>query len=84
MKIWPACSKSTSISPYTKDDYDRQFTIRVPENLAKLDRVEKIFTYKVPDTPEILLVTFDLARNRLKSAAEKFGDYISPFDLIEK
>jgi len=70
--------------PYTKDDYVRQFTVRVPENLAKLDRVEEIFTYKVPDTPEILLFTFDLARNRLKSAAQQFGDYISPFDLIEK
>jgi phosphoenolpyruvate carboxykinase (GTP) len=70
--------------PYTRDDYVRQFTVRVPENLSKLDRVEEIFTYKVPDTPEILLITFDLARTRLKAAAEQFGDYISPFDLIEK
>jgi len=69
---------------YTREDYIRQFTIRVPENLAKLDRVEQVFTYRVPDMPEILLITFDLARTRLKAAAEKFGDYISPFDLLEK
>ena len=28
---------------YTKDDYESQFTIRIPENLAKLDRVEKVY-----------------------------------------
>jgi phosphoenolpyruvate carboxykinase (GTP) len=68
---------------YSRDNYIRQFTIRVPENLAKLDRVEKVFTYKVPDTPDILLITFDLARHRLRAAAEKYGDYISPFDLAQ-
>ncbi|MHC4741634.1 MAG: phosphoenolpyruvate carboxykinase (GTP) [Planctomycetota bacterium] len=66
---------------YTQDDYVRQFTYRVPENLAKLDRVEKIYREKVADTPEILYQTFDAARERLKAAAEKYGDNISPLDL---
>jgi phosphoenolpyruvate carboxykinase (GTP) len=66
---------------YTKDDYVRQFTFRIPENFAKLDRVEKIYIQKVPDTPSILFDTFAEVRKRLKSAAEKHGDYISPFDL---
>jgi len=66
---------------YTRDDYVRQFTIRIPENLAKLDRVEKIYKQKVPDTPKILFNTFAEVRNRLKSAADKHSDYISPFDL---
>ncbi len=66
---------------YTQDDYVRQFTIRIPENLAKLDRVEKIYKQKVSDTPKILFDTFAEVRNRLKSAADKHGDYISPFDL---
>jgi phosphoenolpyruvate carboxykinase (GTP) len=69
---------------FTRDDYVRQFTVRVDENLAKLDRVEKVFTYKVPDAPEIIFITFDMARNRLREAAEKFGNYISPFDLAGK
>ncbi|MBN2020910.1 MAG: phosphoenolpyruvate carboxykinase (GTP) [Sedimentisphaerales bacterium] len=69
---------------YTKDDYVRQFTVRVPENLEKLDRVEKVFTYQVPDTPEIIFITFDIARTRLKDAAQKLGEYISPFDLPGK
>jgi len=66
---------------YTKDDYVRQFTIRIPENLAKLDRVEKIYKEKVSDTPNILFDTFGKVRKRFKAAQEKHGDYISPFDL---
>jgi len=66
---------------YATDDYVNQFTIRIPENLAKLDRVEKIYREKVADAPQILYDTFDLARKRLHDARDKHGDYISPFDL---
>ncbi len=66
---------------YTEADYVRQFTIRIPENLAKLDRVEKIYKEKVPDTPQIVFDTFAEVRERLKKAGGKDGDYISPFDL---
>jgi len=66
---------------YTKDDYERQFTIRIPENLAKFDRVEKVYREKVSDTPQILYDTFAKVRDRLKAAGEKHGDIISPFDI---
>ncbi len=69
---------------YTKDDYIQQFTIRIPENIAKLGRVENIYKEKVPDTPQILYDTFDKVRKRLKAAQDKHGDCISPFDLIVK
>jgi len=65
---------------YSRADYVRQFTIRIPENLAKLDRVEKIYREKVSDTPRILFDTFAEVRKRLKTAGNKHGDYISPFD----
>jgi len=67
---------------YSQTDYVQQFIIRIPENLAKLDRVEKIYREKVIDTPGILFETFDRVRKRLKEAGDKHGDYISPFDLI--
>jgi len=67
---------------YTQADYTRQFTFRIPENLAKLDRVEKIYKEKVSDTPQILFDTFAEVRKRLKAAGDKHGDYISPFDLM--
>jgi phosphoenolpyruvate carboxykinase (GTP) len=69
---------------YTKDDYVEQFTIRIPENLAKLDRVEKIYREKVADTPQILYNIFEDVRKRLKDAQAKHGLYISPFDLKAK
>ncbi len=69
---------------YTKDDYIEQFTIRIPENLAKLDRVEKVYREKVADTPRILYDIFDDVRKRLKDAQAKHGVYISPFDLSKK
>ena len=67
---------------YSRDDYIRQFTIRIPENLAKFDRVEKIYKEKVSDTPQILLETFLEVRSRLKAAADKHGNAISPFDWV--
>jgi len=67
---------------YKKNDYERQFTIRIPENLAKLDRVEKVYRDKVSDTPQILYDTFDKVRDRLKAAGDKHGDIISPLDLL--
>ncbi|UCC22347.1 MAG: phosphoenolpyruvate carboxykinase (GTP) [Planctomycetota bacterium] len=69
---------------YSQPDYVEQFTIRIPENLAKLDRVEKIYKDKVPDTPQILYDTFSDVCKRLKAAQDKHGDYVSPFDLIAK
>jgi len=66
---------------YSQADYGQQFTIRILKNLTKLDRVEKIYKEKVPDTPQILFDTFAEARKRLKTAQDKHGDYISPFDL---
>lgn len=66
---------------YTKANYEQQFTYRIVENLAKLDRVEKIYRDRAPDTPQTLYDTFNLVRDRLKAAGEKYGNVISPFDL---
>jgi phosphoenolpyruvate carboxykinase (GTP) len=66
---------------YSKDAYIEQFTIRVPENLAKLDRVGAIYTDKVPDTPRIVFDMFAQVRGRLEAAKDKYGEYISPFKL---
>ncbi len=69
---------------YKKADYVQQFTIRIPENLAKIERVEKVYQEKVSDTPQIVFDTFEEHRKRLKAAQAKYGDNISPFDLAGK
>ena len=66
---------------YTKEDYVNQFTIRVPENLAKIERVEKYHRENVPGSPQAVYDTLEATKKRLNEARGKYGDYISPFDL---
>jgi len=66
---------------YAKDDYVKQFTIRVPENLSKIDRVERYHQENVPNSPQKVYDTLKATRNRLKEAQDKHGDYISPLVL---
>jgi len=63
---------------YTIEDYRRQFTLRIPENLAKLDRVERFHRENVPDAPAKLFEVFAEQRARLEEARAKFGDYVAP------
>ena len=63
---------------YSKEDYSKQFTIRVPENLAKIERVQRFYQENVVDTPIELFEILDQQRKRLIKARDKFGDYISP------
>ena len=65
---------------YAEEDYVRQFTIRIPENLAKLDRIEKIYR-DVADTPQIVFDTLAGQRLRLLDLQAAKGDYPSPLDL---
>ncbi|GAB6135797.1 phosphoenolpyruvate carboxykinase (GTP) [Thermococcus prieurii] len=66
---------------YSREAYEKQFTIRVPELLAKIERIEKIYREKVKEVPEELFRVLEEERKRLLEAREKYGDYISPFAL---
>ena len=63
---------------YVKEDYVEQFIIRVPENLAKIERVQRFYQENVSDTPAELFEILDQQHRRLVEARETFGDYISP------
>jgi phosphoenolpyruvate carboxykinase (GTP) len=69
---------------YSSKQYVEQFTIRTPQLLAKLDRVENVYRTQVPDTPPVVFEVFAEHRARLQAAQKKHGDYISPFDLPPK
>ncbi len=63
--------------PYTQEAYDEQFTLRIPERLAKLDRVEK--TYRgMEHVPQRLYDVLGMQRARLRETRSKFGDYVKP------
>jgi len=63
---------------YAKEDYIKQFTIRVPENLAKIERVQRFYQENVSDTPVELFEILEQQRQRLIEARKRFGDYIPP------
>ena len=66
---------------YSRDDYIRQFTIKIPEKLAKVKRIRKIYN-NVPDAPDILFKALDEQEKRLKVAGDKHGERISPEEFI--
>ena len=66
---------------YSLDDYNRQFSIRVPENLAKIDRIKSIYENDVTDTPDTVFGVLEEQRGRLLKAREEHGDYITPDKL---
>ena len=63
---------------YTKETYDKQFMLRVPELLAKIERVTSIYKTKLEGIPEIVFSTLEMQKQRLLSVKEKYGDYITP------
>jgi phosphoenolpyruvate carboxykinase (GTP) len=66
---------------YTEEDYIRQFTIRVPENLTKIDRVEKYHRENVPGSPPLVFEVLDKQRKRLEQLRQEKGEYVSPLNL---
>ncbi len=63
---------------YSLEAYNKQFMVRVRENLDKLERIENIYRTQVADTPKVLFDTLEAQRQRLLDAQKKLGDYITP------
>jgi len=66
---------------YTREAYVEQFTIRVPENIAKIDRVLAYYAANIPDAPEVVGETLRTQRERLEALGAAKGDRVSPLDL---
>jgi phosphoenolpyruvate carboxykinase (GTP) len=63
---------------YSKEDYITQFTVRIPENLDKIQRLINIYKTRVTDTPDVIFSVLKEQNERLLDAKEKLGDYIKP------
>ena len=68
---------------YTSDQYEEQFKIRIPELLAKIDRMVKIYSTKVTDTPKEMMKALSYQKKRLEELQAEHGDYVSPY-VLEK
>ncbi|RKY03768.1 MAG: phosphoenolpyruvate carboxykinase (GTP), partial [Spirochaetes bacterium] len=66
---------------YSEKDYIKQFTLRIPENLAKIDRIVDIYKNDIPDAPTRIFEVLEEQKQRLIDLQKKAGDYVSPFDL---
>lgn len=62
---------------YSREDYVKQFSIRVCENLAKMERITKIYR-DIQGTPELVFKILEEQKGRLEEARRKYGNYISP------
>jgi len=66
---------------YTLEDYTKQFMVRIPEHLTKIDRIVSVYKTKVIDPPNVLFDVLEEQRKRLLDYQKKFGDYIKPEQL---
>lgn len=65
---------------YTREEYVEQFRIRIPEDLAKLARIEAVYRSEA-EVPDELFHQLAGQRKRLEALRATKGDYVSPFDL---
>jgi phosphoenolpyruvate carboxykinase (GTP) len=63
---------------YRQEEYIKQFTLRVPENISKIDRIIKIYNELDSEVPDILFKILEEQKSRLESLKNKKGEYISP------
>ena len=63
---------------YSETDYVKQFTIRIPENLSKIERVTKFYTMRVVDTPKVFFAVLEEQRKRLLAYRDMHGEYPDP------
>ena len=68
---------------YTEAQYQEQFTLRIPEQLAKVDRIEAIYRNEW-GIPEVLFTALEEQKKRLEATRAEFGeDYLSPLLLSQ-
>jgi phosphoenolpyruvate carboxykinase (GTP) len=66
---------------YGKADYVAQFTLRLPENIRKTERILKLYREVVLETPPRVFEVLERQKDRLLEFQRERGDYVSPFDL---
>ena len=67
---------------YSPEAYVEQFTLKVEENLKKIERIKEIYNTKVKNTPATLFNVLDEQKQRLEAVKAKHGDLIAPSTLL--
>ena len=66
---------------YGRESYVEQFTLRIPENVKKIDRILAIYRTVVLEAPPRVFEVLEEQKARLLDFGTTRGDYVSPFDL---
>jgi len=66
---------------YSREEYVKQFTLRVTENISKTERILKVYSELGPDVPDILFSILEEHKKRLEDLKREKGDYISPLSF---
>ena len=65
---------------YTPAEYNEQFMIRVKENIAKMDRIIKVYQ-GVKNTHAVVFEELEAQKKRLEELKAAKGDYVKPEEL---
>ncbi|MCM8798848.1 MAG: phosphoenolpyruvate carboxykinase domain-containing protein, partial [Candidatus Omnitrophica bacterium] len=63
---------------YTVDDYTKQFSLRVEENLHKLERIKKFLQANASESPQEVFDILEKQKERLLGVEKEFGKYVAP------
>lgn len=66
---------------YSRQQYERQFAIRIPQNLAKIERVVQRYQ-GLTDIPQEVFILLAEQRQRLIDLQHQMGDLVSPLKLL--
>ena len=68
---------------YTKDNYEKQFTIKLRSYLEKTERILKIYS-QFPDISYEVINELKMQKMRLIDYINQYGDSVSPFKLVRQ
>ncbi|MFC1514937.1 phosphoenolpyruvate carboxykinase (GTP), partial [Candidatus Omnitrophota bacterium] len=68
---------------YRRDDYIEQFSLRIPENIAKITRIRNIYADS-GEIPQVLFDQLEAQENRLLACQKEFGDTVAPDSFKEE
>lgn len=70
-------------TPFSEDFYQQMFTIRIPENIRKIERVTEYYK-KIDGIPQIFFDILNDQKKRLEDARSKYNsDYILPSAFLD-
>lgn len=67
---------------YTLEDYNSQFLIRIPQNIAKIDRIIEVYTTRIHGAPKVIVEVLKEEKERFLALKASKGDFVTPDKLV--